>query len=564
VEICAGVNHLHEKRILHRDLKPANVFVGERGELKVGDLGLGRPLSDQTLMANSKVGTPLYMAPDILDGKSYDYKCDVWSLGCLLFELAALISPFKQSGISLMELCTNIKTGVPANTIPCYYSKSLHTLAGAMLSVDPDARPAVATVLPQATAMLARWTVGHAAAQRPRLPTPPTTVASAGQGMRRGRSICKSKSTKGSTQNSNRSVNDSEKVWRIKHQLPHLGEFMGERDMASLLSSCRACKCALCSFRGLEPKHQQQHQQQHQQVPEKQAATAKKGGLVGDMDEPSMEDINKLGNYARRRSKECEASESVHDSSRAHDNSSGGDSDLGSSRSGSASGSLTGTCTVSSSGIDAGASSSRTAGGNSSMLTGAPTPKYSKTQNLSLAPDIVRRDNGKHAAMVKAASLIPSLPAASMSMSSRALSNFGSNGKGNKVGKGTGISARPRLTTTLPTTSSTAIRAAALAAASTDTSTLDLSPPITAAKGSHDMISSSVGPGAPLPLPRRPRTPPRNRQVQLVGKSGRAPGGGAPRGGARRPSNGRRLLRLRSEPTKVAAMGVPHPPAITA
>ena len=56
---------MHEKRIMHRDLKPANIFISSDGSLKVGDLGLGRVFSSETIEAYSKVGTPLYMSPEV-------------------------------------------------------------------------------------------------------------------------------------------------------------------------------------------------------------------------------------------------------------------------------------------------------------------------------------------------------------------------------------------------------------------------------------------------------------------------------------------------------------------
>ena len=58
---------MHDKRIMHRDLKPANIFISGDGSLKVGDLGLGRVFSDETIEAYSKVGTPLYMSPEVLE-----------------------------------------------------------------------------------------------------------------------------------------------------------------------------------------------------------------------------------------------------------------------------------------------------------------------------------------------------------------------------------------------------------------------------------------------------------------------------------------------------------------
>ena len=70
--------------------QPANIFLTLDGTIKVGDLGLSRELSEHTLQAHSKVGTPLYMSPEVLRGDGYGFGSDVWSLGCLLYELAML------------------------------------------------------------------------------------------------------------------------------------------------------------------------------------------------------------------------------------------------------------------------------------------------------------------------------------------------------------------------------------------------------------------------------------------------------------------------------------------
>ena len=93
---------------MHRDLKPANIFVDSKDNLKLGDLGLGRDFTSQTMEAFSRVGTPLYMSPEVLQGNGYDFKSDVWSLGCISYELCALISPFKDETkkMSLYDLFT--------------------------------------------------------------------------------------------------------------------------------------------------------------------------------------------------------------------------------------------------------------------------------------------------------------------------------------------------------------------------------------------------------------------------------------------------------------------------
>jgi NIMA (never in mitosis gene a)-related kinase len=70
-QISSALQHMHEKRIMHRDLKPANIFIASDGTLKIGDLGLGRSFSSETLEAYSKVGTPLYMSPELIQDSGY-------------------------------------------------------------------------------------------------------------------------------------------------------------------------------------------------------------------------------------------------------------------------------------------------------------------------------------------------------------------------------------------------------------------------------------------------------------------------------------------------------------
>ena len=70
--------HAHTRTHTHSDIKPANIFISGANVLKLGDLGLGRVFSNESVEAFSKVGTPLYMSPEVLHGQGYDFKSDVW------------------------------------------------------------------------------------------------------------------------------------------------------------------------------------------------------------------------------------------------------------------------------------------------------------------------------------------------------------------------------------------------------------------------------------------------------------------------------------------------------
>lgn len=157
-QVCQGVCHMHEARVMHRDIKPANIFLAANGCVKLGDLGLGRAFSSNTYEALSKVGTPLYMSPEVLDGRGYEWKSDVWSLGCLLYELATLRSPFKNAGDkdNLYTLFKKISIG-KFSELPGHYSAELAQLVNAMIQTDPTQRPDIHETLQAASSALASF-----------------------------------------------------------------------------------------------------------------------------------------------------------------------------------------------------------------------------------------------------------------------------------------------------------------------------------------------------------------------------------------------------------------------
>lgn len=139
-QIASALIHMHDKRVIHRDLKPANILIFSDGAFKLGDLGLGRSMSDETFKAFSRVGTPLYMAPEVISNNGYDFKSDNWSLGCVVYELITLKSPFQtDEKISVMDLFKKIHTGqYPKIKDPKYITST--KLVEALLKVNPEER----------------------------------------------------------------------------------------------------------------------------------------------------------------------------------------------------------------------------------------------------------------------------------------------------------------------------------------------------------------------------------------------------------------------------------------
>ena len=139
-----GMKHLHDRKVLHRDLKTQNVFLTADGRCKLGDFGVSKVLAGTHQLASTAVGTPYYLSPEICENKPYDHKSDVWSLGCILYELCAQRHPF--DGASLKLLIVKILRGVYP-PVPARYGKTLCDTIREMLSRDPARRPSVNDLL---------------------------------------------------------------------------------------------------------------------------------------------------------------------------------------------------------------------------------------------------------------------------------------------------------------------------------------------------------------------------------------------------------------------------------
>ncbi|XP_036241340.1 serine/threonine-protein kinase Nek5 isoform X2 [Molothrus ater] len=145
VQISLGLKHIHDKKILHRDVKAQNVFLSNNGKVaKLGDFGIARQLNSTTEFAHTCVGTPYYLSPEICENRPYNNKTDIWSLGCVLYELCALKHPFQ--GNSLHELVLKICRGRFQPVSP-NYSYDLRILISQLFKISPRDRPSINSIL---------------------------------------------------------------------------------------------------------------------------------------------------------------------------------------------------------------------------------------------------------------------------------------------------------------------------------------------------------------------------------------------------------------------------------
>lgn len=146
VQIAMALQYLHEKHILHRDLKTQNVFLTRTNIIKVGDLGIARVLEHHSDMASTLIGTPYYMSPELFSNQPYNYKSDVWALGCCVYEMATLKHAFNARDINSL-VYRIIEGKLPP--MPKVYSSELAELIRTMLSRRPEERPSVRSILRQ-------------------------------------------------------------------------------------------------------------------------------------------------------------------------------------------------------------------------------------------------------------------------------------------------------------------------------------------------------------------------------------------------------------------------------
>jgi len=146
-QILQAIHACHtrpEGKVLHRDLKPGNIFLDANHQVKLGDFGLAKLLDAESEYAKTHVGTPYYMSPEQIKEAWYNEKSDIWSLGCLVYELAALAPPFEAS--SHQHLAEKILDG-RYSRIPARYSEELWRVVRWMIQQKSSRRPSTEELL---------------------------------------------------------------------------------------------------------------------------------------------------------------------------------------------------------------------------------------------------------------------------------------------------------------------------------------------------------------------------------------------------------------------------------
>lgn len=138
VQLARGLQHLRQRNLIHRDLKPQNLLLSSTSPnavLKIGDFGFARHIQHQDL-AETMCGSPLYMAPEILNFQRYDAKADLWSVGTIMYELLVGRPPY--TGANHVQLLHNIKSRAPQ--WPTHVSAACGSLLQGLLQRDPMVR----------------------------------------------------------------------------------------------------------------------------------------------------------------------------------------------------------------------------------------------------------------------------------------------------------------------------------------------------------------------------------------------------------------------------------------
>ena len=188
-QLVSAVSYIHNYGILHRDIKTLNIFMNKSKIIKLGDFGISKVLEETYGKAETCVGTPYYMSPELVKGDPYNQKSDVWACGCVLFEILALKKVFEAS--NQLKLITSIlekDVGEVSHT----YSEETKRIVKWTLEKDSEKRPTTEELLglqlfdnskitisntPRAPPLLRRISSQRSLSGTPMTPTAPVSVS---------------------------------------------------------------------------------------------------------------------------------------------------------------------------------------------------------------------------------------------------------------------------------------------------------------------------------------------------------------------------------------------------
>ncbi|KAI9009128.1 kinase-like domain-containing protein [Hyaloraphidium curvatum] len=144
-EILVALVYLHKScNIIHRDIKAANVLVTTAGKIKLCDFGVAGQINMTSMRRNSFVGTPYWMAPEVIQRANYDFKADIWSLGITIIEMATGSPPLANQDPTRAIFL--IPRSAPPS-LPPGFSPALNDLVAMCLRLNPDERPTAQDLL---------------------------------------------------------------------------------------------------------------------------------------------------------------------------------------------------------------------------------------------------------------------------------------------------------------------------------------------------------------------------------------------------------------------------------
>ena len=145
LDICYGIKEIHSKNLIHRDLKPENLFISKDYKIKIGDFGISKQLINTMNYANTNKGTYNYMAPEIINGEKHNKKVDIWSLGCILYELLTLNLCF--GCVFIGGLIQDINKNNHGTIDTNIYNKEWQNIIDLLLKKDYHERPEIDEVI---------------------------------------------------------------------------------------------------------------------------------------------------------------------------------------------------------------------------------------------------------------------------------------------------------------------------------------------------------------------------------------------------------------------------------